>query len=218
MSNPYAPPTHDSETVQVVHPPSVDGSITGTTTLTDADMTSGLAVANKRGQWFLPVLFAFLGLLVGSSFGGVTGPLVAAPVAAGLGWIFWKNAFRAGGRRSLAGKSDRERTLTWRFTPETFEITTVTTYTRMQWSGVHRIVEGKDTFAVYTSEAIVQIIPKRAFRPEEVETLRGMFARYVTPRKRPNNLGRIIVLWVVLVLVFLAIWQFLQSDSLRPHP
>jgi hypothetical protein len=211
MSNPYAPPTHDSEAATVVHPPSEDGSITGTATLTEADMAAGLAVANKRGQWLVPVLFAFFGLVATSSFGGITAPLVGAPVGAGLGWLLWRNVFRSGGRRSVAGKSERELTVTWRFTPETFEITTVTTYTRMQWSAAHRVIEGRDTFALYTSEAIVQIIPKRAFRPEEVEALRGLFARCITPRKRPSNFGRVFVLWVVLILMFLAIWQFLQG-------
>jgi hypothetical protein len=218
MSNPYAPPTHDSETAQVLHPPSADGSIIGTTTLTEADMAAGLSVANKVGQWFLPILFAFFGFAVSSSFGGVTATLVAVPVAVGLGWLLRKNIFRAGARRSLAGKSDRERTLTWRFTPETFEITTSTTYTRMQWSAVHRSVEGKDTFAIYTSEAIVQIIPKRAFRAEDLEPLRGMLARCITPRKRPSTFGRIFILWFALILLFLAIWQFLQGDQVRPHP
>ena len=51
MSNPYAPPTHDSETAQVLHPPSADGSIIGTTTLTEADMAAGLSVvASRVGQ------------------------------------------------------------------------------------------------------------------------------------------------------------------------
>jgi hypothetical protein len=216
MSNPYAPPTHDSEAPQLVHPPSADGSISGTTTLTEADMAAGLAVANKRGQWLMPVLFAFFGLVATSSFGGITAPLIAVPVGAGFGWLLWRNVFRSGARRSLAGKSDRERTLTWRFTPETFEITTVTTYTRMQWSAVHRAVEGRDTFALYTSEAIVQIIPKRAFRAEEIEKLKALFASSITPRKKRSNFGRVFMLWIFLILMFLTIWQFLQGGGPRP--
>jgi hypothetical protein len=215
MSNPYAPPEHDNDAAPILHEPSADGSVVGTATLTEGDMVTGLALANKRARWYLPVVCAFSGFVV-TSFGGITVQIIAAPIAGALGWLLWRNLFRSGARRSLAGKTDRERTVTWRFTPETVEITTVTTYTRMQWSTVHRCLEGGDVFALYTSEAIVQIIPKRAFRAEEIETLRGMFASLVTPRKRPSAIGRMLVLWMVLVLAFLAVWQFMQD--VRPQP
>jgi hypothetical protein len=210
MANPYAPPQHDAENAPVARPPSTDGSIVGSTTLTESDMAGGLRLANKRGQWFLPVLFGVLGFIVPFS-SGIAVQLVAGPLAAAIGWFFWRRLFRSGAHRSVAGKTDRELTVTWRFTPETFEITNSTTYTRMQWSTVHRCLEGKDVFALYTSEAIVQIIPKRAFRPEDIEPLKGMFATHITPRKRPPMAARMLVLWVVLIVMFLAIWQFLQT-------
>jgi hypothetical protein len=210
MVNPYAPPQHDADS-PVVHPPSADGAIVGTTALTEADMAAGLAMANKR-LWFFPLLFGLLGFISMSSF-GLTAQLIGIPVAAGIGYFAWRNVFRSAGRRALANKSDGERTVTWRFTPESIEITNPLSYTRFRWAAVHRWLDGKDTLAFYSSESVVQIVPLRAFRADEIEKLRQLFRANVTPRKKPRTMTYVAILWMVLVLMFLAIWQFLQSGK-----
>jgi hypothetical protein len=127
-------------------------------------------------------------------------------------WLFLGSA-----RRSIVNKSEGELTLTWRFSPQGYEVTTPTSYARAEWSTIHRFLEGRTCFVLYVSEMLMHVIPKTALRPEDVPALRAMFTARITPRRRTFPFLALL-LWVLIVLMLLAVWQFLQSDQPRPHP
>src|SRR5439155_26151051 len=149
-----------------------------------ADVAAGLTLTGGKLRWGVPVIFGLMGLLSGASMG--TAWQVGEALGLGLlGAILWPLVFRAGARRSLANKSDLERTVTLTFSPACVEVTTVTVESRIKWPAVHRFVEGRKTFILYLGEAMVQVIPKRALRAEDVDALRSMFTSRIVPRKKP---------------------------------
>ncbi len=208
--NPYAPP-HDERDVPYAGPKGEPGTITCTVLLEVADMVAGLRLTGGKVRVAMPILFGSLGLVGGASIGAVA-QLTQALGLGVLGWMLWPLVFWASARRSLANKSEAERTVTLAFSAESVEVTTALTYSRVKWPGVHRFVEGPRTFILYLGEAMVQVVPKRALRSGEVDALRAMLTSHVTPRKKPPFVGRVLALWFLLVVMFLAIWQFLQPN------
>jgi hypothetical protein len=178
------------------------------------DMRAGLALNSNAVRRFMPACLAFMGFV-----GGLSAPpawLIGQTVGFGLfGWAIvaagaWANAYR-----SITNKSETERTLTYAISPAGIEITNALTYSRVQWPAVHRFGEGPKVFTLNLSEALVQVIPKRALRAADVDALRTMLKTHVTPRKKRAGGGALVaVLWILLVLLFLAVWQFLNSDVL----
>jgi hypothetical protein len=83
------------------------------------------------------------------------------------------------------------------------------------WSALYRCVETAQGFAIYTAPAAVMVVPKRAFAAEDQARLRAQLLANVPNRPLrgtrtwpPRNM---VLLWVVLVVVFLALWQVLDS-------
>jgi hypothetical protein len=207
-TNPYAPPQQEAEA-----PPHAPGdTITCTVVLEVDDMRAGLALNSTAVRRFMPAWLALMGFITGLS--APPAWLIGQTVGFGLfGWMIvaagaWVNA-----QRSIASKSESERTLTYAISRAGVEITSALTYSRVQWPAVHRFGEGPKVFVLHLSEALVQVIPKRALRAADIEALRTMFKTYVTPRKRRAGAGIVLaVLWMMLILMFLAVWQFLNSD------
>jgi hypothetical protein len=208
--NPYAPPLDEREVPQV-GPKGEFGTITCTVRLEVDDMTEALKQQIGKIRWVTPVMFGTMGLVSGAAM-GPTWQIVQALGLGTIGWGLWVLLYRAGARRSLASKSDAERTVTFVLSPESVEVTTPNTYSRTKWPGVHRFVESPKTFLLYLSEAMAQVIPKRALRSHEVDALRAMFASHVVPRKKAPGFGRAIALCLLLLVLFLALSQFLQPD------
>jgi len=192
--------------------PPTEGVVTHTFTLNERDMASGIMLMLKRTRWSLPLMFAWIGAAVSSPW-GLSGPVQIGIViaAAVIGWLVWPLLFGSRARRSIANKSDADLTFTWRFSPDWVEITTRDTYARLRWSAIHRFLEGPKSFVVYTGETVAQVIPKRALGSEGVEALRAVFTSRITPRGKPPRAPGTSLLWVLLVLMFLAVWQFLQA-------
>jgi hypothetical protein len=208
--NPYAPPL-DEPDVPKAGPNGDPGAISCTVRLEVDDMAEALRVQIGKIRWVTPVLFGVMGLVSGAAM-GATWQIVQALGLGTLGWMLWPLLYRASARRALANKSDAERTVTFVLSPESVEVTTPNTYSRTKWPGVHRFVESPNTFLLYLSEAMAQVIPKRALRSHEVDALRAMFTSHVAPRKKAPGLGRVVALWFLLLVLFLAVWQFLQPD------
>jgi hypothetical protein len=207
-TNPYAPPRDEAEVPQV-HPKADTGTITCTVRLEVDDMSAWVTQTFGKVRLAAPVVLFAMGLVSGASMG--TPLQLAHALGLGiLGWALWTLVFRALARRSLANKSDAERTVTFTFSAEAVEVTTATTYSRSMWPAVHRFVEGPKTFIFYMGESIVQIVPKRALRSDEVDALRAMLTSRVTPRKKPASPLRIVVLWLALFVLYMFVWQFFQ--------
>jgi hypothetical protein len=103
--------------------------------------------------------------------------------------------------------------ISYRFSDEGFGIQTPRAKSVVAWESLAELVERPAYFLVFTSPQQFVLVAKRAFSAEDVDTLRQMFDERIV--KKPlrgvprQNAGRTLVLWVVLVIAFLAIWQFL---------
>ncbi len=208
-TNPYAPPKREQE-IPPREPRGEAGVITATIMFELDDMMSGFTLTGGKIRWVLPVLFAGMGLISGASMGTIA-QIVYSMGFGLLGFALWPLVFRAGARRWLANKSDVERTITLTFSPASVEVTTATTYLRFEWPAVHRFLENRKTFLLYLGESMFQVVPKRAFRTDEVDALRAMLTTRVTPRKRAPTVARVLALWFLLVVLFLVVSQFLLS-------
>jgi hypothetical protein len=120
--------------------------------------------------------------------------------------------------RVMSNKTAQERDITWEFDEVGYRVSTPGSEGRGAWGTVHRTMEGEKTFFLYPSSNIYQLIPKRAFRDEDLPRIRELFRTRVTPRPIRNNAWRVLVLWVVFIGAFLAVWQFLESPPSQSTP
>jgi hypothetical protein len=90
---------------------------------------------------------------------------------------------------------------------------------RLAWASLARAVETPHAVLIYTTPRSVLIVPKRAFTDADVRVLSRRLTERITPKPLPGagllagGIKRTLVLWVVLVLAFLAIWQFLDQGA-----
>jgi len=82
---------------------------------------------------------------------------------------------------------------------------------KLNWSAFIRYTEAKEVFVLYVQSRIFYIIPKRAFRAEEVVMLREMFNRHISrPAGSPIRSGLKALLFgfviiAAIVLVYVAV-------------
>ena len=90
---------------------------------------------------------------------------------------------------------------------------------RLAWAGLARALETPQAFLIYTTPRTVLIVPKRAFTAAEVATLGPMLRERITPKSTPtaglfpSTPLRMLVLWVVVLVMFLSIWHYLEADN-----
>jgi hypothetical protein len=210
--NPYAPPRDEREQASAGETAEND-AVTCTVVLEPGDLSAALAHTSRRVRWMAAIVMFAMGL--------ISGAVAAFPWQLGhalgfgaLGWLLVTIVPRLSAHRSLANKTESERTVTYSISPDAVEVTTVILYQRIKWPGVHRFVEGPKTLSLYLSEALVQVIPKRALRSHDVDRLRAMCTKCVTPRKKLSMWWMLVFFgWLLLVVTYLAVWQFLQPDS-----
>jgi hypothetical protein len=119
-------------------------------------------------------------------------------------------------RLALANWTAEERRLDYRLTKDGFDTVGKKGRTRIRWPAIHRFAEGPDSFVIQASETMRTVIPKRAFAGDDIPTVRAMLTEWVTPRpstQKPATGRRVktVVLWMVLVVLFLAVWQFVST-------
>ena len=105
---------------------------------------------------------------------------------------------------------ERRRTV-YVFTPTSLEITTKTSHVRQDYEGLKRYVLSPRTLLLYSTNAVAQVIPLRAFTPVDRERVIAWIQSQVKPSpKLPSALGRTVTVWFVLVVTCLAIWWLLR--------
>jgi hypothetical protein len=119
-------------------------------------------------------------------------------------------------RLALANWTDEERRLGYRLTKDGIEIAGKKGRSRIRWPAIHRFAEGPACFVLQASEALRTVIPKRAFAEAELPLVRAMFIEWVTPRPstvKPRTPKPVmtLVLWLAVVVLFLAVWQLFGS-------
>ncbi len=151
-------------------------------------------------------------LAINASMTGGLSPIAMVPIAATVlvvGGVYW--GLRRGAARIVEDKTDAARDVRYEFGRTGYSIVTPVTTVRAEWASLHHVHEGLSTFFLYTASNAYQLVPKRAFRPEDIPRIRDLLRAHVTPRAAKSSAARVVVLWIALVVAFLAVWQFLDS-------
>ncbi|HEY6728379.1 MAG TPA: YcxB family protein [Polyangiaceae bacterium] len=99
------------------------------------------------------------------------------------------------------------RSTSYVFTPSSVEITTKNSHARQDYEALQRYVLTPHTLLLYSSNSIAQIIPLRAFAPDDRERVVAWVKAGVKPSPRlPSALLRTLVVWLGLLGVFMALW------------
>jgi hypothetical protein len=83
----------------------------------------------------------------------------------------------------------------------------------LAWDTLHRCIETVPAFLIYTAPQVVAVVPKRAFSAADQADLQALLRERIRPAPlagvfRP---GRALLLWLVLIVAFLAIWQLFNA-------
>ncbi len=194
-----------------------------TFTLSEEDLRRGIKElpALRRVFWMWGILIGlFLVIWVALS---PTGPdsmsvLSAVVPCVLLGLAFWYFT-GMGAKRQHRSMRDAERDITYEFTPSGFSSESPGASSHVDYSRVHRYVDAKHSLLIFCNSSTAQVVPKRAFAAGDLETVQHWLQAAVQPRRTKTFLARSLILWIVLIVAFLAIWQFLQPGSpLPPSP
>lgn len=182
--------------------------------LTEQDVVDGFrAIPAQRNAPLAIALFGAVFLV--HIWGGSTDGIYKVLAASGVGLILLfavRMGMRRGWRRayntmSVAGGIE------YTFTPGTVEINTAKANSRFRYDGLYRYHVTKTTLLLYTSSQVAQIVPVRAFTQDELASVRGWLDANVKKASRvPGGLRRMLALWVLLIVAFLAVWLFLAPD------
>jgi YcxB-like protein len=118
--------------------------------------------------------------------------------------------FRGRKRWAEASLEGNGGSVQYRFDDYGYHITLPGRESRMAWSTLNRSVEITDAFLIYTTPQVFTYVPKRAFAAVDQARLRQALQTRITRRAAPR--GRVlqaVLLWVVLVVAFMVIWQVL---------
>lgn len=126
---------------------------------------------------------------------------------------------RRAARLVLQGLGNRELDTAFEFTENEVSFVRPAGSARLEWSMFRHFTEVPSAFLLYTNAIVYHVIPKRAFAAEDVPRLRALLsARLTPPPAPPVGWKRIIGLWVVLITLFVVIWQLIGKDAGRPFP
>jgi YcxB-like protein len=205
--NPHSAP---KEEFSPSRSPSSQVLLTCTVRLTNGEQVRRRLLAGELKRWVYLFFAAILGFEFATAAGTVAQILIAVASGA-LGW-FGASFFSGMSRAKSTTDSDAERVLTYHFYDDGFEVVTTGSPARVHWSSIHRFADGPNAFVLYTPQKLAHIIPKRDLRPEDVAVLKAMSSSHV--RRLPFAVSRpmVVVLVVLAMLMFLAVWQYLQTQ------
>jgi len=198
-------------------------AIVGQADLTEADLAQASAqLPGAKRPWLVPAIMAGAALLFfslsPSQISSETTLTMLLPMAfvVLLAIFFQRLARRAWVKQAFANIGGPT---TFRFDDYGFSSESSLRQHRLAWASLARSIDTPQAFLVYTTPRTVLIVPKRAFVEADVVSLRSMLAERVAPTPLPSggllggSANRTLLLWVVLVVTFLAIWQFLDSGA-----
>ncbi|HVY32516.1 MAG TPA: YcxB family protein [Polyangiaceae bacterium] len=177
--------------------------------------------AFRRLRWILlalPIVWAFSAIttVVGGArpvtvltLPALLPPVVGILAAIALGlWIPHSWA-----RRSLAAMGGGR--VTFRFDDEGLYYEAPARQFKLGWGALPQHIDVGDSFAIYTSEQTLLIVPKRAFADADVATLGQMLQARIPPLRQRTFPLRLVI-WVLAMIFFLSVWHFLSIDA-APH-
>jgi hypothetical protein len=189
-------------------------SIEGETELSEQDFREafGFVPQFRRSNklWLvapLLLLLAFSDEKLGRSFWLPALPLLGF-LGLSLGFRWYLR--RAWARRALADLGGG--TTQFRFDETGLNVVSKLRRLELTWASLPQHVETPSSFIVYTGSQALLVLPKRAFAAADLEQLRAELRRRIPTKPYKNRLQALLLLWVVLIVTFLAIWHFLGSQ------
>lgn len=117
---------------------------------------------------------------------------------------------RGWAKRSLATMGSGR--ATFRFDDEGLYFEAPARQFKLGWSAMPQHIDTGESFAVYTSDQTLLIIPKRAFQDADVAAVAQLLQARI-PALRQRTFPLRLVIWVVVMIFFLSAWHFLQIEA-----
>jgi hypothetical protein len=178
--------------------------------LTKGEQLGRRMLAGELNKVFYGLLAGTFGFTIGGR-GGTAVQLAAAAACASIAWVL-TGVLGLSGQKRLQGHSSIERTVTYRFYGDGFDVTTGNMVDRVEWAAIHRFIDGPRAFVLYAPHRVAHFIPKRELASGDIEALASLFKSRITPRRPPVSRALVGAVVVLFLLMALSIWQYLQSQ------
>jgi len=189
--------------------------IEGALELTPSDFSSAVGhLPGFKRPWLLPAIWGGA-LLVFNLISAMplTSLLPAIFVVVLFSYFQWLNR-RAWAKRAF---SDLGGGVTkFRFDDYGLSVESSLRQHRLAWVSLARQLETPESLVVFTTPQTLFVIPKRAFKADQVDALRQLCLSRIVQRPEHATAGspkRLLFAWLALIIAFLAIWHFLNSDD-----
>ena len=174
----------------------------------EQDARVGLLDLSGQNRWYrLPLLLSIImvPLLVASAWQrNWSGFLPILVVWAVLGLV-GPLGIRRYARRLTASLGGGE--TEYRFGADAVTIRAPGSTSTIAYRRFHSAREGKEAFLLFTQPRVAQLVPKRAFSPEDIERVRVIIATKIMPKKGTGATWKLFLLWATLIAVFFIVWQ-----------
>jgi hypothetical protein len=161
--------------------------------------------------------------------------LIAAALGAGVTTLtnpalsFWKAVLAAGlptalillvaihaerraARKLIAHLGEAGRNIRYSFGVHGFEMQSAHGRAELEYAGLHHYAITKHALLLYTAPRVAQIIPRRAFMPDQLQQVEQWLSTSIKPAaKTYKSLLWLVGLWLGLVVAFLMVWFLLSS-------
>jgi len=210
VANPYSPPraqTGEASAPQIVESPPPDATY-------ELEPADAAAAARARhgygGYWIVGLIANVVFNAMNRTWRVSPGALLCAAIVAiyQLGPLF--------AARAVRGMSPEQRRLRLSFSPEVFTVTDgAGTERRVVWSSFKRRPSRERMF-LEQSNGMTYTVPRRAFASDgEFMRAQSYIAARVAESKSFFSARNAIILWIVLIAMFVAIWSFFSD--VPPH-
>jgi YcxB-like protein len=197
--------------------PTDDGVINGSIAIDEADLLQGINALSAyfRLRWFFVASLVVMaaGLVVSGAVGS-GGPWFPSGALYSFLCVWAFVAPKLAARRILRGlvKAGDNQVL-YRFDAEGGTIRASGSTSTFAYRVLTRVRESRTTLLLTVGTGSTAIVPKRAFSPDDLARLQQVLAANVKTEKPSGrrNAFKIGFVWLLLLLAFIAVWQFLNA-------
>ena len=199
--------------------------VEGETRFTEEDFAAPFLIMRKLGSRIS--MFAACAALLVVSVLLVGRQAWLAGFAGAVGMVFgFLGIWHSVGPRHLArqhiqGIKEDEFAVRFRFDQDGMTVSGSWGTSFYRYRGIHAYSEHRSTILVQTGPVLRMVVPKRAFSPEDLETVRGLLRTRVRPRTTWSGQGgrglvwRYVALWVAILLLVLLAAGVIDLGSAR---
>ena len=162
-------------------------AVVGKIVLRAEDLQRALAATPQvRKLKICGVLAAFLGVaVVGVTFwfdhAVDASKAAVGPVLVAVSLVSWLSP-KLGAWRQFRAMNDGQKTQIYRLDSRGYSVESAHSSSLTHWGDVRKYVEGPESFLLYTNPYVGALIAKRAFAPADIDRVRDLLRRHVTPR------------------------------------